>query len=395
VTGNLAAKLHQRIDVLRAAKSTDLADSVLRVSADDYTSPAVLQAELQQVFFGGPVFVGLSGAADRTGDWFTVDLAGRGVLIVRGDDGTLRAFRNACPHRGMQLVDGCGSGARRITCPFHAWSFDATGTNRGIPFRQGFDQYARDELDLVPVAVAERGGLVFVSFADRALDDATLDAACGGVGVELAELNISDQVLIDRRTRDCSLNWKLAIDSYMEAYHLHFLHRASLQPFFFNDASPFDAFGPNGRIGGIRRSVIDVLDGTNQTDTVLDHVTLEYHLFPNSVLIFQQDHFELSQAVPHPTDPSRCTVVQSVYGPRDRRDDASIQRFRKSFELLLSVTIAEDFAAAELIQRNLASGGTTHLRLGRNEPALVHFHSTLHARLSVVAPTAHGRAASS
>jgi phenylpropionate dioxygenase-like ring-hydroxylating dioxygenase large terminal subunit len=373
----LNSSLAKRVEALRANKTTDMADSVLRVPATDYTDPGVHQAELRRLFHGGPILAGLSGAADGVGGWFTVDLCGRSVIIVRGDDGVARGFRNACPHRAMQLLDGCGAAMRRITCPFHAWSFDHMGTNRAIPSREAFDQYSPDELDLAPVQVAEGGGLIYVSLDPEPID---ITAVLGGVDSELLPLGSSDQVLIDRRERWMDMNWKLGVDSYMESYHLHFLHKDTLRAFFFNDGSPFDAFGRNGRIAGIRRSFesrVAPADG-GAPDDALDHLTLEYQLFPNAVAIFQQDHFELSQVFPDPDNVNRSLVVQSVYGPREGLDDAARARYQKSFELLLAVTIAEDFAACEKIQRSLRSGSPTHLHLGRNEPALIHLHQQLH-----------------
>jgi phenylpropionate dioxygenase-like ring-hydroxylating dioxygenase large terminal subunit len=384
----LSSSLATRVEALRAAKTTDMADAVLRVPASDYTDSDVHQAELRRLFHGGPVLAGFSGAADGPGGWFTVDLCGRSVFIMRGHDGAVRGFRNACPHRGMQLLDGCGTSMRRITCPFHSWSFDSMGTNRAIPTREAFDQYSPDELDLAPVQVAEGGGLIYVSLDPEPID---ITAVLGGVDAELIPLGSANQVLIDRRERWMDMNWKLGVDSYMESYHLHFLHKNTLRAFFFNDGSPFDAFGRNGRIAGIRRTFESApqtpasVDGTPRPDRhrdALHHLTLEYQLFPNAVAIFQQDHFELSQVFPDPDNVHRALVVQSVYGPREGLDDAARARYQKSFELLLAVTIAEDFAACEKIQRTLRSGSPTHLHLGRNEPALIHLHQQLHEVLA-------------
>jgi phenylpropionate dioxygenase-like ring-hydroxylating dioxygenase large terminal subunit len=372
-------KLSDRITSMRSVRKTDFAPDVYRVPASDYTDLQNHAAEIDKLFHQWPVLAGLSGAADGPGGWFTVDLGGVGVIVVRGEDNELRAFRNACPHRGMQLLQGFGTGLKRINCPFHAWSFDHLGTNRAIPARDAFDSYEPGELDLCEVNVAESHGLIYVSLATN-LTPELMNDTLGGIHRELDFVDVSGQVLIDRQERTLKMNWKLGVDSYMEGDHLHFLHRASLRPFFFNDASPFDAFGPNSRIAGVRRT-LEGADLSNPSD-LLEHVTLEYQLFPNAVLIQQQDHLELSQVFPVPGDPGQSIVVQSVYAPREGLTEERRSRFRKSFELLLGVTVAEDFAACEQIQRNLAGGSPTHLRLGRNEPGLVHFHQTLHRRLS-------------
>ena len=367
-------ELADRVEAMRIDVTTDLAAEPYAIPASDYISPETHQRELDVLFHGGPVLAGLSGAADGHGGWFTVDVAGRSVLVVRGEDGELRAFRNACPHRGMRLQEGSGTGLRRITCPFHAWSFDQMGTNRGIPMREAFEQYDAEDLDLEPMQVAESHGVIWVSFGAAPIDT---DWLLGGVHRELDQLGMADQVLIGRVERHFDMNWKLGVDSYMEAYHLHYLHKETLRNYFLNHASPFDSFGPNGRIGGVRRSI----EGAESPDQLLDHLTLEYQMFPNAVIIYQQDHFELSQVFPHPESPHRATVVQSVYAPREGLTDERRARFLKSFELLLGVTVAEDFSACEAIQRNLRSGSPSHLRLGRNEPGVIHFHRALLSRL--------------
>jgi phenylpropionate dioxygenase-like ring-hydroxylating dioxygenase large terminal subunit len=367
--------LRDRVLAHRGTHTTDFGDPY-RVPASDYTSADIHQLELAKVFFGGPVVVGLSGAADGPGGWFTVDVSGVSVIIVRGEDLHLRAFLNACPHRGMKLLSGFGTGMRRITCPFHAWSFDEAGANRGIPTREAFDDYSEAELSLQSVAVVESHGVIYLSLGEQPIDAVK---ELGGVQCELDLLGAADHVLIDRQERVLAMNWKLGVDSYMEAYHLHYLHKASLRPYFYNDSSPFDSFGKNGRIGGVRRTI----DNANWDDpqALLQHITLEYQLFPNAVLIYQQDHFELSQVFPHPHKVGIATVVQSVYAPRENLTAERIERFRKSFMLLLDVTVAEDFSACEVIQRNLASGSPTVLHLGRNEPGVAHFHRSLHAAL--------------
>src|ERR1700752_3324120 len=95
-------RLTARIRELRRTRSTDLAASTYRVPSTDYTSDAVLAAELCTLFFGGPLLAGLSADACAPGDWFSFEACGRSAVIWRHADGTPRAFVNACRHRGMR-----------------------------------------------------------------------------------------------------------------------------------------------------------------------------------------------------------------------------------------------------------------------------------------------------
>ena len=112
--------------------TTDLADAVLEVPADSYTSPERLAAELDVLFHGHPLVLCLSGALPGPGSYRTVDLCGTPVLLTRAADGRVRAMANVCRHRGVRVVDGAGE-ARRFTCPFHAWVYDLEGHLVGVP----------------------------------------------------------------------------------------------------------------------------------------------------------------------------------------------------------------------------------------------------------------------
>jgi phenylpropionate dioxygenase-like ring-hydroxylating dioxygenase large terminal subunit len=106
--------------------TTDLADALLEVRADSYTSPDRLAEEIDVLFLGHPLVLCLSGALPGPGSYVTVDLCGTPVLVTRADDGRVRAMANVCRHRGVRVVDGKGE-ARRFTCPFHAWVYDIEG----------------------------------------------------------------------------------------------------------------------------------------------------------------------------------------------------------------------------------------------------------------------------
>lgn len=361
-------RLAARIRALRRDRTTDLAPATYRVPAADYTSRDVLAAELATLFRGGPLLAGLGGEAPAAGDWFSFDACGRSVVVWRRPDGTLAAFVNACRHRGMRIATGCGRGERLLACPYHGWSYDADGRLATLPGAEGFSDVDRDGIRLAPVPVHEAAGLVWVGGAAPDL---------GGVEAELAPFGLGTWHRVDRRERRLALNWKLAVDSFLEAYHLHSLHQETLRPTFHGNVAPFDAFGPNCRIAGVRRS----FDGLRDGESLLPHVTILWLLFPNAVLIHQQDHVELYQAFPDLEDPSLCDVRLTLYAPRAPERDAELAHWRRNLDLIDHVTTTEDFAACAAIQANLRAGATPFLLLGRNEPGVAHFHRALHAVL--------------
>lgn len=365
------ARLTARIRTLRRAGTTDLAAATYRVPAADYTSTAVLDAELDHLFARTPLLAGLSGDARTPGDWFTFEACGRSTIVWRGPDGALRAFVNACRHRGMQIVSGSGHAPRLLVCPYHAWSYGPDGALRAIPGDEGFTGLARNDIGLASLRVREQAGLVFVGGSEDT-------DPCDGVESELASFALGSYHQVERRTHRLALNWKLAVDSFMEAYHLHVLHKDTLRPIFHGNLSAFDAFGRHCRIVGVRRT-FDGIDDDGGTPDLLPHVTLLYQLFPNAVLIHQQDHVELYQSFPDSRDPHAAEVRVTLYAPAAPANDAERAHWRKNLDLIDGVTTSEDFAACAAIQANLRVGAVPFLILGRNEPGVAHFHRMLHA----------------
>jgi len=372
-------RLTARIRALREARSTDLAAATYRLPSTDYTDDALLAREVESLFATGPVLAGLSADAPAPGDWFSFEACGRSAVVWRAPDRALRAFVNACRHRGMRVATGHSHADRVLVCPYHSWSYDAEGRLAGMPGRAGFSDVATADLGLRRLPVSEHAGLVYVGFTSDAprggvAAAATASAHLGGAEAELAGFDLASYYRVERREHRFATNWKLTIDSFMEAYHLHFLHAETLRPIFHGNLSAFDAFGRNCRIVGVRRSFDDMEDGAS----LLPHVTLLYQLFPNAVLIYQQDHVELYQSFPDPHDPHACEVRVTLYAPQAPANDRERDYWKRNLDLIDNVTTTEDFAACEKIQANLRAGAVPFLVLGRNEPGVAHFHRTLH-----------------
>jgi nitrite reductase/ring-hydroxylating ferredoxin subunit len=372
-------RLVGRIQDLQRRRSTDLAAATYAVPATDYTSSDELAREVDRLFLGRPLLAGLAGDVPAPGDWTSFEACGRSVVIWRHPDGALRAFVNACRHRGMRVASGCGRG-RLLVCPYHGWSYAPDGTLNAIPGEEGFGDVDRSQLGLEAVPVHEEAGLVFVRIAPRASRAAgrAADAELSGAAAEIAPFGLEAYRRVERREHRFAANWKLTIDSFMEAYHLHALHKETLRPLFHGNLSAFDPFGRHGRIIGVRRSFDTIPDGG---DDLLPHVTILYQVFPNAVLIHQQDHVELYQSFPVLGDPDASDVRVTLYAPRAPTTDAERVHWKRNLDLIDGVTSSEDFAACEKIQANLRAGALSSLTLGRNEPGVAHFHRALHAEL--------------
>ena len=101
------------------------------------------------------------------GDWRTLDILGESVIVIRGGDGAVRAFANVCRHRGSRLVDGEAGCAKRLTCPYHAWTYAADGRLVGVPQREDYPGLDPAALGLHP-GRARRPGAASCSSGSKA-----------------------------------------------------------------------------------------------------------------------------------------------------------------------------------------------------------------------------------
>ena len=142
--------------------TTDVGEEVWREPVVNYRSEQRLAAEIEQVLRRSPTPFCPSAALPEAGSYVAREAAGVPIVVVRGTDGEVRAFRNACRHRGMQVASGSGC-ARAFVCRYHGWTYNLEGRLRHIPHEEGFPGFDKEAHPLVPVAATERLGLVFVT----------------------------------------------------------------------------------------------------------------------------------------------------------------------------------------------------------------------------------------
>ena len=214
--------LLRRIFSLLDSRSTDMALAPYWNPVSSYTSPKRLGHELRTLFRNGPVLVGLSGDIATPGDWCALDIAGTPVLLTRDSARQAHAFVNICRHRGMRVASGRGTQAQRFTCPYHAWSYDLLGRLCWQPGAEGFSGCDPQDLGLIDLPIAEVHGLLYVQPSPG--EAIKIDTVLGGVEQELAGFKLGSYVPIETREYSRRMNWKLGIDPFLEAYHVHHLH---------------------------------------------------------------------------------------------------------------------------------------------------------------------------
>jgi choline monooxygenase len=352
--------------------TTDLADAVLEVAADSYTSPDRLAEEIDVLFLGQPLVLCLSGALPRPGSYVTVELCGTPVLVTRATDGRVRAMANVCRHRGVRVVDGKGE-ARRFTCPFHAWVYDIEGRLVGVPAAGNFGEVCREEKGLVELPLAEGYGLVVGRL--RPGPPVDIDAYLGpDLAHELGMLDFADwEPYTDAHVHSVTANWKVTLDTFRENYHFDYLHRNTLKDYAYGGVLTFDAFGSHLRNCSAIRSIDELRDRPQgEWGEVTQHFSYQYQLFPNTSLTFDSRHIELWQILP--VDAATSEVVHTAYMRPGLPDEERARLAEMAPWICETVVDGEDFWVAGRTEPGLRTGLVDTVVFGRNEPALQHLH---------------------
>lgn len=194
-----------------------------RIHRTCYRSEEILALEKAQVFARTWNLACLTSEVSGKGDYITLQVADQPVLVVRGGDGAIRAFQNACTHRGAMVTDErrgqCGA---VFKCMYHAWSFDLEGRLVGVPYPEAYgDDFDRAQLGLAPVRCETFGDLVFVNLSD---DTPSLREYLGDFAPRL-EPQVTGVEAIGRNSWIYEGNWKLWHENFRDNYHPQFTHR--------------------------------------------------------------------------------------------------------------------------------------------------------------------------
>jgi len=185
-----------------------------------FTSPEGYAAELRELFERSWVHVADLPELRRAGDYVTAEIGTTPVVLVRGDDGELRGFLNACRHRGATVAEGAGNCGHALRCPYHAWSYSTAGRLIGVPFKEEFGCRA-DGLDLLPIRVGIAGPLVFACLDPTA---PPFEEWVGSLLPDLTAARGADMEPAFAIDYEVKVNWKVYVENGLEGYHISFVH---------------------------------------------------------------------------------------------------------------------------------------------------------------------------
>ena len=345
-----------------------------------YVDPAVFAWEQRNFFDGGWVCVGHSSQLPGAGDQRAEAVGEGGVLLVRGEDGELRAFANTCRHRGHELLP-CGEGNRHkmIICPYHAWTYTLSGelyAAAGFRNQPGFDF---SQWSLTQLPVAEWHGLIFVDGSGGAVP--SLSEALSKLEPFVAPYEPERLVTAASHSYDAATNWKIATENYHECYHCPNIHPELCRVTPPKSGENYATDGP--WVGGtmLLRDGMDTmsLDGASHGVPLrgLDEQGLRtviyVNIFPNILLSLHPDYVMTHRMIPLAADRTRIECTWAFAPEAVAQPD-----FDPAYAVeFWDITNRQDWAACESVQRGLTSPHARPGPLSPSEDAVYYFVTTL------------------
>jgi len=378
---NFAAELHRRASAALQAGRGDAQGQGDQIPVERYTDEAIARQELG-LLRRHPQPVAASAALAAPGAWLSLTHIGVPLLLVRQEDGQLQAFLNVCRHRGARVVpEGSGSEARAFVCPYHAWTYRPDGALRGVPEAFGFPCLQQEASGLRRLAAVERAGVVWVVL-DPALAQGDPGAQLGRLMDNLESLaGLRTPVAFAPRSYEVEANWKLLIDGAFEAYHFKVAHRETIAHMFMGNMQIVDEFALNRRIYLLKSKFATERPEAHDFEP-RRHGNLIYFFFPNTTILVQPDHAQLSTL--EPLGATRTRVHELTLIPEAPASEKAAAHWQGNVALYRR-TLAEDYALAESIQAGLTSGANEALSFGSFEFSAPRFHAQLRQQIEMAA----------
>ena len=356
-------------------KTTDRSAETWCEPVENYHCPDRYARELA-LFRTLPIPFCPSAALATPGDYISREAAKTPLIVVRGHDGQARAFKNACRHRGAELVDGAGC-AGAFVCPYHGWSYGLDGALMGIPHEDGFPDIDKLENNLVELTAIETNGLIFVV---QQSPDESREAALNMLD-GLPEVLKSDQILFEQTEMIVEANWKLHLESFLEGYHIKPAHKTTFFPFGYDNLNVIEFSGPHARVTFPFKRIETLKDVPPADYDMSDKLTYVTHLFPTVILAELSHHFTLGVIEPISVSQTKITTYHLTRSTDEAGAESAVKAGKHDLAFVNETGQKEDIALVTGIQRGLHSGANEVFTFGAFEPAIIHFHKGMARRL--------------
>ena len=336
-----------------------------------YVDARIAELERLSVFSKTWQLVARTDQVKTPGQFVRATVAGEPIVVVRGNDGILRAFYNVCRHHAAAVVtEPCGQ-ASLLHCPYHGWNYGLDGSLKGMPEFEGVENFERAQNGLVPVRVETWECFVFVNLDDHAIP---LAEFLGGLVRRVAPLGASKLHYFDRRTYNIHCNWKVFVDNYLDGgYHVPHLHKG------LNSVLDYKQYTIENEDRYCLQSSPMVVSGEDAATGAARKGDRAWYFWqhPNLMINCYEGYMDTNLVIP--VDVDHCTVIFDFYF-------ADIGEARREYNEQ-SVNVGnrvqeEDIGICEDVQRGLKSRAYRAGRLSVRREAGEHlFHRLLAADL--------------
>jgi len=336
-----------------------------------YTSEAFYQREVERIFLKAWNFIGRADRIPKPGDYFTLDFVGVPVVVVRGSDGAVRAFANTCRHRGSLVMSGEGN-CRRLTCPYHSWVYGLDGKLVHAPEMDQTPHFDPAQYGLAQIRLELWAGFMFINFDPSAGD---LSAWLGDLPELLASYDLDSMVCVRRKEYDLACNWKEYVENAMEAYHVHTVHKLTLQR---QKGDEPDVVPTNGKYMALykqhegSRALLTGDTGFPPIENLAGKAARgSYYPLINPSTMFGCTIDCMWWLELHPQGPLRTKLIVGSCFPRKTTEREDFETLVGNYYKRWDISIPEDNVASELQQKGLMSPFYRPGRYSHLEP-LVH-----------------------
>jgi phenylpropionate dioxygenase-like ring-hydroxylating dioxygenase large terminal subunit len=334
-----------------------------------YRDPEYFRVEMARLIRPSWQIVCHANDIAKAGDWRTLEILGESILVIRGDDGAARAFANVCRHRGSRLVDGEAGCAKRLTCPYHAWTYASDGRLVGVPSREDYPGLDPASLGLVPVELENWRGFLFVRLEGGGPQVAEMMAPYDS---EAAPHRFEELEAIGRITmRPRDVNWKNVADNYSDGLHIRIAHPGLTR--LFGGDYRIEAGAHVDRMSGelVERPSANLSERAYQAllPKEAGRTWLYFKLWPNVAIDIYPDQVDFMHFVPvGPTQTMIREVSYALPGAGRAMKAARYLNWRINRRVN-----EEDTALIRRVQQGMASDLYTPGPLGRSEVCLRSF----------------------
>lgn len=337
-----------------------------------YFDPEIYALECRTVFGGSWQCAGRTDQVQGPGSFFTIEIAGEPVLVVRDEQGTLRAFHNVCRHKAAQVINEPQGQAPKLRCRYHGWTYDLAGRLRGVPEFDGVADFCREDNGLVPMAVDTCGPLVFVHVGKprQPLKEflAPFPEMTAGLGLDRMRF-------VRRQEYELGCNWKVFVDNYLDGgYHVNTVHPGLAEALDYVKYRTEVHKNGSVQISPLKQSKDETVGMVRTGDNAY-----YWWLFPNLMINVYRGLMDVNLALP--LGPDRCRVIFDFFF--EQAEGADAQTFMAGSMAVAHQVQLEDMEVCAEVQRGLKSQSYSTGRFSvKREAGGYHFHQLLARQLS-------------